>query len=70
MLQKFGQHFDAIKWSAEFIMLPLHWLAVAHMYSVATSIGSVVLLTYMAASIHHARMNGIHHHASVPVDKE
>lgn len=58
---KFSQHFDAIRWSAEFIMLPLHWLAVAHQYSLATTIGTLVMCTYVAASIHHARVNGIHH---------
>jgi len=70
MFDKFGQHIDAIRWSAEFIMLPLHWLAVAHQYSTATTIGAIVMFTYITASIHHVRTNGIHHHASVPVDKK
>jgi hypothetical protein len=28
-LRGHGQHFDTIKWRAEFIILPLHWLALA-----------------------------------------
>ena len=49
MQEIFSRHFETIKWSAEFIMLPLHWLAVAHYYSAATTLGTVVLLTYVAA---------------------
>jgi hypothetical protein len=70
MFDKFGVHFDVIRWSAEFIMIPIHWLAIAHLHSAATTIGTVVMFTYVAASIHHARVNGILHHASVPVDRK
>ena len=59
MPEIFNRHFDTIKWSAEFIMLPLHWMAVAHYYSAATTLGAVVLITYVVASIKHARLNGL-----------
>jgi len=29
-----------------------------------------VMFTYVIASIHHARVNGIHHHANVMVDRK
>jgi len=63
MQEIFSRHFETIKWSAEFIMLPLHWLAVAHYYSTATTLGTVVLMTYVAASIQHVRLNGLEHKA-------
>jgi len=58
-----SRHFDTIRWSAEFIMLPLHWMAVAHYYTAATTLGAVVLVTYVVASIKHARLNGLGHKA-------
>jgi len=61
MIEIFDRHFDTIKWSPEFVMLPLHWLAVAHFYA----LGLVVLMTYVAASIQHARVNGLGHKAKI-----
>jgi hypothetical protein len=53
------RHFEVFRWGAEFSMLPLHYLALNHMYTVASAIGGVVLAAYILVSLQHARAEGI-----------
>lgn len=61
MNEKFSRHFDVFKWSADFILVPLHWMGLQHLHWAATMIGTGFLVTYVAASIYHARVNGFRH---------
>jgi len=58
MLQTFFRY-EQIKLIAEYSMLPLHFLALAHYYSAAVAIGGVVTILYSLASLHHARAERI-----------
>lgn len=55
-MQKLNEnHFEVIKWGAEYSMLPLHFLALAHYYSLAIAIGGLVLIIYSTAALKHHR---------------
>lgn len=53
------RYYEVIKWTAEFLMLPLHYLALNHMYATATALGGVVLVAYVALSVKHAQLERV-----------
>ena len=55
MTNRAEKQYAIIKWSAEFLMMPLHFLALAHLYSTAISIGAAVFVVYSIVSIQHLR---------------
>jgi len=56
-----ARYYEVIKWSAEFLMLPLHYLALHHMYATASVIGGIVLMAYAAMSVTHVHMQRQEH---------
>jgi hypothetical protein len=62
MVELLDRHHDLFRWVAEFSMLPLHWLALEHLYGTATTIGSTVMLLYTVASLRHAHVHGVRIH--------
>lgn len=55
MSNSLGGNYEVIKWTAEYTMLPLHVLALAHYYTAAIAIGALVLVIYSSATIRHLR---------------
>ncbi len=55
-----SRYYEVIKWTAEFLMLPLHYLALNHMYSIATAVGGIVLVAYIALTVKHAQLERVH----------
>lgn len=51
--------YERIKWTAEFVFVPLHWMMLSHWYAAATVIGTLVMVTYLASSYCHARATGV-----------
>lgn len=59
------RYYEVIRWGAEFLMLPLHYLALNHMYATASVLGGIVLLAYATMSVKHEQlqrqMQGVAH---------
>lgn len=54
-----SRNYETVKWVSEFIFVPLHWMMLSHWYSAATVIGTLVMVAYVTASIHHAKSAGV-----------
>jgi hypothetical protein len=69
MQENGGRVYSAIRGIAENIFVPLHWatLVFADWHLTATTIGTLALLAYVTASVHHARKNGISHLGSAVI---
>ena len=63
MTELLDRHHALFRWVAEFLLMPLHWLAVGlHQHSTATAIGSAVLVFYATTAVRHARKYGVTRH--------
>jgi len=50
------RYYEVLKWACEFLMLPLHYLALNHMYVTASVLGGIVLMAYATMSIKHEQL--------------
>lgn len=50
-----GRYYETVKWVAEFLFVPLHWMMLSHWYSAASTIGTMVMVAYMTVTWHHAK---------------
>lgn len=53
------RYYEVVRWGAEFLMLPLHYLALNHMYATASVLGGLVLIGYAFLSVKHEQLRQI-----------